>query len=100
MGKEITLSQFISIYETGDMRILDVRETWETPLIRGENVINIPMNQLPQAIEMIPRTENLVVICQHAIRSKKVIEYLESHHGYDNLINLKGGISTYIRETA
>lgn len=100
MGKEMSLPQFISIYESGDMQILDVRETWELPMIRGENVINIPMNQLPQAIDMIPRTEDLVVICQHAIRSKKVIEYLESQHGFENLINLEGGVSTYIRESA
>ncbi len=92
MGKEITLLQFISIYEGGDIPILDVREAWETPMIRGENVINIPMNQLPQAIDMIPRTETLVVICQHAVRSKRVIEYLQSQHGFENLINLAGGV--------
>ena len=100
MGKEITLPQFNSIYESGDMQILDVREAWEVPMIRGENVINIPLNQLPQAIDMIPRTEDLVVICQHAVRSKKVIEFLESQHGFDNLINLRGGVSTYIRKIA
>ncbi|NQV43191.1 MAG: sulfurtransferase [Candidatus Marinimicrobia bacterium] len=100
MIKEISLQQFISIYESGDMKILDVREIWETPMIRGENVINIPMNHLPQAIEMIPRTEDLIVICQHAVRSKKVIEYLQSQHGFENLINLQGGVSTYVRETA
>lgn len=100
MAKEITLPQFISIYESGDMQILDVREAWEKPLIRGENVINIPMNQLPNAIDMIPRAADLIVICQHAVRSKRVIEYLESQHGFDNLINLQGGISTYVAETA
>ena len=100
MDKEITLSQFISIYESGYMQILDVREVWETPMIRGENVINIPMNHLPESIDMIPRNEDLIVICQHAIRSKRVIEYLQSQHGFDNLINLQGGVSTYISETA
>jgi rhodanese-related sulfurtransferase len=100
MGREISLEQFINIYENGDMRILDVREVWENPQIRGENVINIPMNQLPQSIDKIPRTEDLIVICQHAVRSTRVIEYLENQHGFENLINLKGGVSTYIRETA
>jgi rhodanese-related sulfurtransferase len=94
--REISLDQFIEIYEQGDIRILDVRELWETPFIRGENVINIPMNQLPQAIDKLPRAEDLVVICQHAVRSKRVIEYLQHQHGFDNLINLQGGVSTYI----
>ncbi|NQT62435.1 MAG: rhodanese [Candidatus Marinimicrobia bacterium] len=96
MDKELSLDQFVEKYERGDIRILDVRETWETPFIRGENVINIPMNQLPQAIDIIPRTEDLVVICQHAVRSKRVIEYLESQHGFDNLINLTGGVHLWI----
>ena len=95
MAREITLTEFIARFENGDIRILDVREAWETPFIRGENVISIPMNQLPQAINMIPRTDDLIVICQHAIRSKRVIEYLESQHGFDNLVNLQGGVSTY-----
>lgn len=100
MGKEISLAQFINIYERGDIQILDVREAWETPFIAGENVINIPMNQLPQSIHLIPRTDDLVVICQHAIRSKRVIEYLESQHNYSNLINLEGGVSTYTGRTS
>ena len=95
MAREITLTEFIDRFENGDIRILDVREAWETPFIRGENVISIPMNQLPQAINMIPRTDDLIVICQHAIRSKRVIEYLECQHGFDNLVNLQGGVSTY-----
>ncbi len=100
MAKEITLPQFISIYESGDMQILDVREVWEKPMIRGANVINIPMNQLPNSIGMIPRSDDLIVICQHAVRSKRVIDYLESQHGFSNLINLQGGVSTYVAETA
>ena len=100
MGRELTLEQFIEKYEQGDIRILDVRESWEVPAISGEHVINIPMNQLLQAIDRIPRTEDLVVICQHAIRSKSVIEYLETQHGFENLINLQGGVSTYVREPA
>ena len=100
MGRELTLEQFIEKYEQGDIRILDVRESWEVPAISGEHVIIIPMNQLLQAIDRIPRTEDLVVICQHAIRSKSVIEYLETQHGFENLINLQGGVSTYVREPA
>lgn len=96
MDREINLDQFIKKYEQGDIRILDVRELWETPFIRGENVINIPMNQLTQALDKLPRTEDLVVICQHAVRSKRVIEYLQHQHGFDNLINLQGGVSTCV----
>ncbi len=95
MAREITLTQFINIYENGDLRILDVREAWETPLVDGKNVLKIPVNQIPQSLDRIPRTEDLVVICQHAVRSTNVIQYLKSQHNFTNLINLSGGISTY-----
>lgn len=98
MDKEITLDQFINIYESGDIKILDIREPWEAPAIKGENVIHIPMNQIPQLIEMIPREEDLIVICQHAIRSTHAISYLETQHGFDNLINLRGGVSSYVQD--
>jgi len=100
MAREITLDQFINVYENGDIRILDVRESWETPLIDGENVLKIPVNQLLQSLDKIPRTEDLIVICQHAVRSTNVIQYLESQHNFTNLINLKDGISTYVKDIA
>ena len=95
MGREITLTQFIDQYEGGECRILDVREAWERPFMQGEHVIKIPINQIPQFMDMIPKTEDLVVLCQHGVRSKYAIEYLESQHNFSNLINLQGGVSTY-----
>ncbi|MCF7825660.1 MAG: sulfurtransferase [Candidatus Marinimicrobia bacterium] len=100
MGRAITLAQFIHHYERGNIRILDVREAWEVPSVRGENVIQIPVNQLPHSIDLIPQTEDLIVICQHGVRSKAVIEFLESKHGFQNLIDLQGGVSSYTSETS
>ena len=96
MGREVTLAQFIDQYEKGELRILDVREAWETPFIRSAGVIQIPLDRLPRSIDLIPSTADLVVICQHGVRSKVAIEYLESKHSFRNLINLEGGVSTYI----
>ncbi len=95
MSKEITLGQFQAILEQGEIPILDVREAWETPAVSGDKVIQIPINQIPQFIDRIPKSEDLVVICQHGVRSKYTIEYLESQHGFTNLINLQGGVSPY-----
>lgn len=100
MSREITLAQFIELYERDAISILDVREAWETPLIRNEHVIQIPINQIPQYLDRIPKTEDLVVICQHGIRSKRVVEYLETQHGFKYLIDLQGGVSSYIRGTS
>jgi len=95
MGREITLEQFIEHYKNEDILILDVRESWETPFIKSEKVLQIPVNQIVASIDKIPRTEDVVVICQHAVRSIQVVQYLEANHNFTNLINLTGGVSTY-----
>ncbi len=50
--------------------------------------MNIPLDQLPQAIDMIPGVADHIEICQHAVLSKRFIDYLESQQDFHNLINL------------
>jgi len=98
MPREIKLTQFIDHYKKEDILILDVREAWETPFIKGKKVTQIPVNQLLASLDKIPRDEDVVVICQHAVRSTQVVQYLEANHDFTNLINLSGGVSTYTEE--
>jgi len=95
MHKEIDLDQFIKHYKQEDVLILDVRESWEVPFIKSDRVIQIPVNQILASLDRIPRDEDVIVICQHAVRSTQVVQYLQANHNFTNLINLIGGVSTY-----
>lgn len=98
MYREIDLDQFVKHYKNKDVLILDVREAWEVPYIRSERVIQIPVNQILGSLDQIPRDEDVIVICQHAVRSTQVVQYLQANHNFTNLINLAGGVSTYSGE--
>lgn len=74
-----------------NIQIIDVREDWEQPQIKELNAINIPLNAIPTNFDKIDRDKETVVFCQHGIRSLNCIEYLEQQ-GFNNLINLEGGI--------
>lgn len=77
--------------------LLDVREPWEFEICRIEGSVNLPMSQLTQRLQEIPRDGEVVVICHHGIRSQQVIRYLLAQTAAQ-LINLDGGVDAWARE--
>lgn len=70
---------------------LDVREPHEYPKVSIKNYIQIPLSQFSEHISKIDKNRNTVVLCQHGIRSKSVVAYLQQQN-YTNCFNLEGGI--------
>jgi rhodanese-related sulfurtransferase len=73
--------------------LLDVREPEE---LRGpEGVLpgvkNIPLGQISEHVDEIPRDQEVVVICRSGARSHSAIQWLQSQ-GYTRLRNLEGGM--------
>ena len=80
----------------GDIQfVLDVREPfeWEEAQIAGS--ICMSMNNLQ--VDLIPKDVPGLVVCHHGMRSMFVIKHLHSL-GFENLINLAGGIDAWSRE--
>ncbi|MCA0362675.1 MAG: HesA/MoeB/ThiF family protein [Bacteroidetes bacterium] len=75
-----------------DALILDVRNESETPEPDFENVLKIPMNILEENTGGIPKNKTVYVLCQSGIRSAKAVEILKNNFGFENLINVAGGI--------
>ena len=75
----------------GDYALLDVREPWEVALGALPEAMAIPMNELPDRLDSLPADRPLVVLCHHGQRSGHVTAWLR-RLGYDNAVNLEGGI--------
>lgn len=75
-----------------DALILDVRNEAEKPEPDFENVLKIPMNILEENTGKIPKDKTVYVLCQSGIRSAKAVEILKNNFGFENLINVAGGI--------
>lgn len=73
--------------------VLDVREEWETPKVENKAVISIPLDELDECIDSIPKDEPIYVTCQKGGRSQVAIDFLKSEYNYTNLINVDGGVS-------
>ena len=77
--------------------LLDVREPWEFEICHIEGSTNLPMGQIPQAVEDLPESDEIVVICHHGVRSQQVIRFLQGQMTA-SLINLDGGVDAWARE--
>ena len=77
--------------------LLDVSEPWEFDICHIEGSINLPMGQIPQRVDDLPESDEIVVICHHGVRSQQVIRYLQGQMTA-SLINLDGGVDAWARE--
>jgi rhodanese-related sulfurtransferase len=76
--------------------LLDVREPWEYERARIEGARLVPMRELPARLAEIAKERAVVAICHHGGRSLQVAMFLEKN-GYDNVLNLMGGVDAWSR---
>lgn len=76
------------------LHVLDVREPHEIAVCALADSLQIPMQQIPRRLAELPRTEPLVVMCHHGMRSRMVVQYLASA-GFTQVLNLEGGIDAW-----
>ena len=83
----------------GDVQLVDVREEFEFHIANlGENTILIPLSRIGEEYDRISRDRKVVLFCRSGIRSRNAIVQLQNEYGYNNLVNLKGGILSWARE--
>ena len=76
------------------IQLVDVREPSEFEICNLGGEL-IPLGELPKQVSRIRRDIPVVVICHHGFRSAQAINYLTQRLGYENLLNLKGGIHAW-----
>lgn len=76
-----------------DEYILDVREEYEVENGSIPNVINIPLGQLRDRLNEIPKNRKIYVCCQVGLRGYIACTIL-NQYGY-NTSNIDGGYKTY-----
>ena len=96
--KEITVQELKSKMDNGeDFQLIDVREDNEREFtnIGGDH---IPMGTIAQNVDKISKDKEVIIYCRSGGRSGKVVGFLEANEGFDNLINLAGGILAWADE--
>ena len=82
------------------LQLVDVREAMELDLARLQQpVIHLPLSQseiwIEQISTLINRDQPVVVLCHAGIRSWQFACWLMEAQGYEQVLNLQGGIDAW-----
>jgi rhodanese-related sulfurtransferase len=81
--------------------VLDVREPWEVQTAcvqpNGFELVHMPMRSIPARLNELQRHQPIACLCHHGGRSAQVAYFLKNQ-GYDNVINIHGGIDAWSQE--
>lgn len=91
----ITVSELQQrLAQADNMTLVDVREDNELAVCALPGALHIPLNQIPARTGEIPTDQPVVIFCHHGGRSSRAFDYLRQH-GFENVINLTGGIHAW-----
>jgi rhodanese-related sulfurtransferase len=94
--KEITPEEIQQKLANGEkIELIDVREEEEVEEGMIPQAKHIRMNEIPEQLEAIDKT---IFICRSGARSGNVCAFLQER-GYNNVINMVGGMLEYKGET-
>jgi adenylyltransferase/sulfurtransferase len=80
-----------------DIVLIDIREPFEHDDFNIGGIL-IPINSLTEHIAKIDKTRPVILYCQKGIRSVIAIQRLQQKFGYNNLVNLSGGMDAWKRD--
>jgi rhodanese-related sulfurtransferase len=75
--------------------LLDVREPWEYQEGHVPGAQLIPLGELEQRVNEVPRDRPILAICHSGQRSLAAAGYLQ-HLGYGSVSNVDGGTAAWI----
>ncbi|MEO0815476.1 MAG: ThiF family adenylyltransferase, partial [Myxococcota bacterium] len=94
---DITPIELRDRMKSNSMKLIDVREPHEWDIGRIEGATLIPLGEIEQHVQGLPRDEEIILYCKMGGRSMKALNALKDH-GFVHLRNLKGGINAWSRD--
>ena len=99
LWKEIAPAELLARMQKGEaLYLLDVRTAPEVMAYHIPGVRWIPLQELAQRVEEIPLDEEVILLCEHGVRSVYACHFLAGQ-GFPRLGNLTGGMSGWAGET-
>jgi molybdopterin/thiamine biosynthesis adenylyltransferase/rhodanese-related sulfurtransferase len=74
--------------------LIDVREAFEYEIARIDGAKLIPLGEIAERADELPRERPIVVHCHSGQRSAQAVRLLQ-HRGFANVYNLEGGIDAW-----
>lgn len=92
---EITVQEAYRHYQAGDYFLLDVRTPQEWNEAHVPGAVLIPLDELPQRLDEVPRDRPVMVICRSGNRSAVGRDILKDA-GFTQVTSIAGGIRAWM----
>lgn len=87
----VSIDQALTDWQNKSVVILDVRTPGEYADGHIPNTILIPLDQLSERLNEVPKEKKVYVICRSGNRSSQAVNLLQSK-GFTNVCNVTGGM--------
>jgi phage shock protein E len=77
-----------------DVFILDVREDSEFQSGHIPGATLVPLGQIPDRLDEVPRDKTVIAVCRSGNRSSQATDFLRQQ-GFDNVHNMEGGMNAW-----
>lgn len=96
--RTMSASELYEMLKSGkELFLLDVREPEELFAGKIDGVVNIPIRNLPDKLNILPdKSQDIVCICASGNRSLEAAHFL-STRGFSNILNLEGGTYNWFK---
>ncbi len=80
--------------ERADLVLVDVRASWEWDICHLDGAILVPLPELAQRVDVLPRDRPIVTYCHAGVRSMAALQALQAA-GFRDVRSLAGGIDAW-----
>ena len=91
LPQEVNVQTVNDIKGLEEVYVLDVREQYEYDEKHIPGVTLLPMSEIQNRLNEIPKDKEVIVTCRSGNRSGQVTQFLQQN-GFDNVHNMQGGI--------
>lgn len=85
-----------ALRQRDDVVLIDVREQWEYDEAHIPGVTLVPLGELANRVNEIPRDKTVVLTCRSGNRSGQALQFLQQQ-GFNQVHNMAGGILAWQR---
>lgn len=96
LARDVSIQTVATLREESseDVFVLDVREQWEYDAGHIPGVVHIPMGEIADRLNEIPKDQPVIVTCQVGGRSHQMTNTLQQA-GFTNVHNMLGGFAAW-----
>ena len=88
---KLSIDEFTELLKTRDIDVIDVRSKKENDLFGFSFANNIPLNELPERINEIPKDKMVILLCSAGTRGAMAYLFLQTA-GFENVKILDAAI--------